>query len=163
MTSFSTSTVGPWREARIAGEACHATDRTSSGYRVYSEDDVDRLRFVTLARSLGLPLDDIREILGLRDRGEAPCGYVRDVIARQVVAMDERLRELEEMAVELRRLQRLSRQLGDMASDAPCVCHILEGTGGGVGRGGQSEESGAVVTGTGQITGARSDSSVRRH
>ena len=52
-------------------------ERTASGYRAYSAADVERLRFVTLARSLGLGLDDIRDILGLRDRGEAPCGYVR--------------------------------------------------------------------------------------
>ncbi|MCL1692465.1 MAG: MerR family transcriptional regulator, partial [Actinomycetia bacterium] len=51
--------------------------RTSSGYRDYGAADIDRLRFVTLARSLGVGLDDIRQILGLRDEGEAPCTYVR--------------------------------------------------------------------------------------
>ena len=58
-------------------------ERTSSGYRAYSRADVERLRFVTLARSLGLGLDDIRDILALRDRGEAPCGYVRGVLDQQ--------------------------------------------------------------------------------
>ncbi|MCL1593249.1 MAG: MerR family transcriptional regulator, partial [Actinomycetia bacterium] len=51
--------------------------RTSSGYRDYEATDIERLRFVTLARSLGVGLDDIRQILGLRDEGEAPCTYVR--------------------------------------------------------------------------------------
>lgn len=46
-------------------------ERTPAEYRSYGPADADRLRFV--AWSLGLSLDDVREILGLRDRGEAPC------------------------------------------------------------------------------------------
>lgn len=101
-------------------------DRTPAGYRAYLLADEKRLRFVTLARSLGLALDDIREILGLRDRGEAPCGYVRDVLDRQVAATDERIRQLEELAGELRRLRSLAQALPDISSNDPCVCHILE-------------------------------------
>lgn len=104
-------------------------DRTPSGYRRYSAADVERLRFVTLARSLGLGLDDIREILGLRDRGEAPCGYVRDVLDRQVDAVAERIDQLEALSAELRRLQRVARTLPDIGSNDPCVCHILQPAG----------------------------------
>lgn len=101
-------------------------DRTASGYRTYSEADVERLRFVTLARSLGLGLDDIRDILGFRDRGEAPCGYVRAVLDRQVDAVAERIRQLEALSAELVRLQRVARTLPDIGADDPCVCHILQ-------------------------------------
>lgn len=104
-------------------------ERTPSGYRSYSVDDVERLRFVTLARSLGIGLDDIREILGLRDRGEAPCRYVRAVLDRQVDAVAERIGRLETLSEELRRLQRLARTLPDVDSDDPCVCHILQPAG----------------------------------
>jgi DNA-binding transcriptional MerR regulator len=103
-------------------------ERTSSGYRSYTPDDVERVRFVTLARSLGLHLEDIRQILGLRDRGEAPCRFVRDVLDRQVDAVEERIRQLQELSAELRRLRRKARSLGDMASEDPCVCHILQST-----------------------------------
>ncbi|GBD84895.1 mercuric resistance operon regulatory protein [bacterium BMS3Abin02] len=103
--------------------------RIASGYRSYSAADVERLRFVTLARSLGIGLDDIREILGLRDRGEAPCGYVRGVLDRQVDAVAERIRRLEALSEELRRLQGLARTLPDIGSEDPCVCHILHPAG----------------------------------
>lgn len=43
-------------------------ERKSNGYRLYSEDDVERVRFVVGARSLGFSLDDIAEILARRDR-----------------------------------------------------------------------------------------------
>lgn len=103
--------------------------RTTSGYRAYSSADVDRLRFVSLARSLGIGLDDIRQILGLRDRGEAPCGYVRGVLDRQVETVDERIQQLQALSEELRRLQRVARTLPDIGAEDPCICHILEPAG----------------------------------
>jgi DNA-binding transcriptional MerR regulator len=101
-------------------------ERTPSGYRAYSSADVGRLRFVTLARSLGIGLDDIRQILGLRDHGEAPCAYVRGVLDRQVDAVDERIVQLQALSEELRRLQRAAKTLPDIGAEDPCVCHILE-------------------------------------
>lgn len=101
-------------------------DRTQAGYRDYVPADEKRLRFVTLTRSLGLALDDIREILALRDRGEAPCGYVRQLLDRQVSDTEERIGQLEDLAGELRRLRSLASTLPDLGSNDPCVCHILE-------------------------------------
>ena len=101
-------------------------ERTPAGYRAYSGADVERLRFVNLARSLGLGLDDIRDILALRDRGEAPCGYVRGMLDRQVEAVAERITQLEALSDELARLQGLARTMPDIAPDDPCVCHILQ-------------------------------------
>ncbi len=100
--------------------------RTPSGYREYDDSDIERLRFIKLAQSLGLALDDIREILALRDRGEAPCPYVRDVIESQTAAIEERIRELERLRTQLRKLRRVARALPDDASDNGCVCHILQ-------------------------------------
>jgi MerR family transcriptional regulator, copper efflux regulator len=104
-------------------------ERTASGYRSYSPEDVERLRFVTLARSLGVGLDDIRQILGLRDQGEAPCSYVRGVLERQVDAVEERIEQLQALSEELGRLQEAARTLPDIGSDDPCVCHILQPAG----------------------------------
>jgi len=103
--------------------------RTRSGYRAYTSEDVERLRFVTLARSLGVGLDDIRQILALRDEGEAPCSYVRGVLDRQVDAVEERIRQLQALSKELRRLQEAARSLPDTGADDPCVCHILQPAG----------------------------------
>jgi DNA-binding transcriptional MerR regulator len=47
--------------------------RAGNGYRIYGSADVNRLRFIAGARSLGFSLDDVQEALALRDRGEAPC------------------------------------------------------------------------------------------
>jgi DNA-binding transcriptional MerR regulator len=101
-------------------------ERTPGGYRSYGPADADRLHFVALARSLGLALDDIREILGLRDRGEAPCAHVRDLLDRHAERVEERIGDLERLADELQRLRRRARTLPDTPVGDPCVCHILE-------------------------------------
>ena len=79
--------------------------RTSSGYRDYAEDDAERLTFVKTAQRLGLSLDEIREILALRERGQQPCGYVAGVLRRQVADLDRRIREMGELRDELKRLE----------------------------------------------------------
>ncbi|GGF34835.1 MerR family transcriptional regulator [Marmoricola endophyticus] len=49
-------------------------ERTPSGYRKYSEADMDRLRYVLRAQKQYLPLRVIREQLAAIDRGEVPTG-----------------------------------------------------------------------------------------
>jgi DNA-binding transcriptional MerR regulator len=76
-------------------------DRTASGYRAYDEADVERLAFIRSAQRLGLALDEIREVLALRERGEVPCGYVRELISKEIVDVDRRLEELRGLRQEL--------------------------------------------------------------
>lgn len=79
--------------------------RTASGYRSYEDADAERLRFIRTAQRLGLSLDEIREIIAFRDRGERPCGYVAGVLDRQVQGLDRRIEEMRQLRDELRQLQ----------------------------------------------------------
>ena len=88
-----------------------APRRLPSGYRDYSEDDLQRVVFVRTAQRLGLPLSDIGEILAFKERGETPCGYVRAVLARQVAELDDRIGELIALRDQLRALQAATRDL----------------------------------------------------
>jgi MerR family transcriptional regulator, copper efflux regulator len=49
--------------------------RTAAGYRVYGEEAVERLRFIGAAKHLGLALDDIGELLHVRESGA--CAEVK--------------------------------------------------------------------------------------
>ncbi|MFB6517367.1 MerR family transcriptional regulator [Streptomyces sp. NPDC056401] len=40
-------------------------ERTPAGYRLYGEDAVDRLAFISAAKHLGLPLEEVAELLGV--------------------------------------------------------------------------------------------------
>ena len=100
-------------------------DRTESNYRSYDQDDAERVAFIRAARTLGLGIDEIREVLAFQERGEAPCAYVRRVINSKAHEVDHQIEELERLRKELRRLSRLARNLPDPSADAG-VCHILE-------------------------------------
>jgi len=77
--------------------------RTASGYRLYSPDSADRLRFIKKAQNLGLRLDEIKEILDLADRGRCPCGHVQTFLKT-------RLHELQQKIADLRLIERRVKQ-----------------------------------------------------
>lgn len=99
--------------------------RTESGYRDYSPADVELLRFVKRLRSLQLPSNDVKQIIELRIRGQAPCRVVRDAITREAAAIDARIDDLLRLRDELTRLQATADQITDDWPDS-CVCHVLE-------------------------------------
>lgn len=75
--------------------------RTESGYRVYDVSLLDRVRFVRKAQSLGLTLDEIKEIVRLAQRGTCPCGHVHRALAERLKEVDERLKELRSFRADL--------------------------------------------------------------
>jgi DNA-binding transcriptional MerR regulator len=100
-----------------------APARTESGYRTYGQADVERLTFIKTAQRLGLSLNEIGEILAVRDRGEPPCGYVREVLRRQVNDLNERMKEMGRLRDELRRLEA---RASDVAGDTASYCQLIE-------------------------------------
>ncbi|BDB42168.1 MULTISPECIES: MerR family transcriptional regulator [Mycobacterium] len=70
-----------------------ATERTAAGYRLYDERDVELLTFIRRARSLGLHLENIREVLAIRNGGIPPCDAVCVLDAR-IAEVDTAIAEL---------------------------------------------------------------------
>jgi DNA-binding transcriptional MerR regulator len=103
-------------------------ERTASGYRDYDEGYVDRLTFVRTAQRLGIMLDEVREILTFRQRGEAPCGYVRQVLDTQVASIDRRIAELQQMRSQLVELVAEADSLPPAAAGGTCrlIEHVRE-------------------------------------
>src|SRR6478735_1383541 len=82
-----------------------AAERSPSGYRLYSPEAVDRLRFIERAKQLGLPLDEIRDLVAVWDTGR--CAHVQTSLREQVeaksVEVRERLTELTTFSAQLDR------------------------------------------------------------
>ncbi|MBW3667084.1 MAG: MerR family transcriptional regulator [Actinobacteria bacterium] len=103
-----------------------APERMASGYRDYTDEEVDLIRFVRRIRRLEIPLEDVRQIVELRNRGEAPCAVVREVMAREAAAIKSRIRELQELHGELERLQAKAGEFIDVWPQGPSVCQLVE-------------------------------------
>lgn len=96
-------------------------DRTESRYRVYSPDAIRRLGFIVKAKRLGLTLREIREIVGIRDGGQAPCVHLQQLLLRKVREVDRQIAELTSLRQELRSLaRRFGRTLREEGQAAVC-------------------------------------------
>ncbi len=93
--------------------------RTESGYRAYSEADVQTLHFVQKARSLGFPVKDVGALLTLwQDRGRASAD-VKAVALAHVDEIDRKIAELEAMRQTV--LHLAERCHGDDRPDCPIL------------------------------------------
>lgn len=99
--------------------------RSDAGYRWYSPDDVELIRFVSRLRALEFPLNDVKEIVALRRDDKAPCDAVRSAITRELSAIESRITDLERLRAELTTLQAEADGLPDNWPTA-CVCNIIE-------------------------------------
>ncbi|BAS29178.1 MerR family transcriptional regulator [Limnochorda pilosa] len=102
--------------------------RLENGYRAYSPEDVDRLRFVAGARRLDFSLAEIAEILALRDRGEAPCDRVLQAMEEKAREVALRIRQLRALETHLAELRAAARELPvRRPEEGPCICRLVEG------------------------------------
>ena len=93
-TGVSVETLRYYEKRRLL----NAPPRTEGGFRLYSDDAVQQVRFIKQAQSLGLTLDDVQQLLtGRRRRTDlTSCRKVRDLLTRRIVDIDARIKELRE-------------------------------------------------------------------
>ena len=76
--------------------------RQSNGYRIYPAETLPRVQLVRRALAIGFTLDELAEILRVRDMGGAPCHRVRELAKSKLKGVEERVRELLILRDELR-------------------------------------------------------------
>jgi DNA-binding transcriptional MerR regulator len=100
--------------------------RASNRYRLYTEADVEQLRFIVGARALGYPLAEIAGfVAGGRD-GSLHCQQV-------FASLDARLQEVEQRIAEMQAVRATLLHLREEAElrpqpctcDEQCVCHLV--------------------------------------
>lgn len=68
--------------------------RTGSGYRKFSGDYVERLRFIRHAQELGFTLKEVKELLMLRVKAGCSCADVRRRAEAKAAAVDQKIEQL---------------------------------------------------------------------
>jgi MerR family mercuric resistance operon transcriptional regulator/MerR family gold-responsive transcriptional activator of gol and ges genes len=80
------------------------TSRMPSGYRLYGDEALRRLRFIRNAQALGFTLREIDELLSLRIRSTARCGDVQRKAEAKLKQVEVKVRDLRALAKALRGL-----------------------------------------------------------
>jgi Cd(II)/Pb(II)-responsive transcriptional regulator len=99
-----------------------APDRTAGNFRVYGPEHVERLRFIRNCRALDMSHDEIHTLLDLADRAEQGCGAVNEVFDQHITHVDERIRELTHLKLQLATLRQRCQ-----SEQAVQSCGILQG------------------------------------
>ncbi len=70
-------------------------ERKASGYRLYSEEDVKRIRFIKHAQQLGFTLKEIQELLELRIDAGISCEEVRQQAEEKILNVEQKIANLQ--------------------------------------------------------------------
>ncbi len=68
--------------------------RTAAGYRSYSTEAVRLIRFIKRAQELGFTLDEIEDLLRLREDRRSTCGEVKAAAAAKLAHIDRKIADL---------------------------------------------------------------------
>ena len=103
-------------------------DRSVSGRRLYTADEIAKLRFVKRCRDLGFPMSIIQTLLSLNDEQGRSCKEVKTMAEDQLVAINAKINNLERLRAALQSLSTSCDHgtsscpmLDSLMSDAPTV------------------------------------------
>jgi Cu(I)-responsive transcriptional regulator len=101
--------------------------RRTSGYREFPDEAVRVVRFVKRAQDLGFTLDEIEELLKLRNDRRRDRGRIRTVAGKRVREIERKITELQAMK------QALSQLIHCCEEGATLECPIIEALDGAAG------------------------------
>ncbi len=120
-TGVSAKAVRLWESKGLLPAAA----RTEAGYRLFTEDDLDVLRFIRQAKALGLTLPEIKDIIDLQRDGATPCGRVTELLDTHIAEIDRTLADLRALRRSLTSVRRQARE-GQRRGEHAVVCRIIE-------------------------------------
>ena len=93
--------------------------RSESGYRLYSEEDAVKIRFIKNAQKLGFTLKEIGDLLKLRVRQSAPSESVLIRAQKKLEEIEKKIRDLRSMKKTLQILAGRCQAEGPTSACAP--------------------------------------------
>lgn len=81
------------------------SSRTDSGYRVYTDSDAARLRFILRAKAVGFTLNEISELLSIElDKSNWACADVKGMVDVKLAQVQAKIAELSHFCSSLQSL-----------------------------------------------------------
>jgi len=99
--------------------------RTEAGYRDYCVSALNRVQFILAGQRVGLSLRELREILEVRDSGDAPCARALALVDQRLREIEQRLANLTAMRAELSAISEAGRSIDPADCDEACICMVI--------------------------------------
>ncbi len=101
--------------------------RSEGGFRIYSEETIERIRFIRKAQTFGLTLAEIKEIMTESRKGlERCCHHVNRVFSRKLGELEIKIKELQAMKKSLRTLMKSWIPMEAAKKESFIVCPQIE-------------------------------------
>ena len=88
--SVNTDTLRYYEKIHLLG----LIKRSENGIRLYGEDDIARVTFIKQAQKVGFSLEEIAQLLKFRDDPIKSKSRVRELVAKKLVVIEQRIQDL---------------------------------------------------------------------
>lgn len=101
--------------------------RSEGGFRLYSDTEIQKLRFIKKAQGLGFSLKEIKAVMRESQKGLGNCcGYVERLIKDKLLELDAKFRELKAMRSDLQGMLRQWIPAGEARKRKFIICPQIE-------------------------------------
>jgi len=98
-TGLSADTIRFYERERLL----QRPSRTTGGFRLYSKSDIADLDFIRSAQNLGFSLQEVRDLLALRNSRHPDCSQVEKMLEGKIASVRAKIDALRTLERELRR------------------------------------------------------------
>lgn len=121
-TALSIDAIRFYERRKLLPPAFRSTGR----FRLYTADDIERLRFVQRMQLLGFSLEEIKQLMTIRADKAHACAAVRQFLRGKLQDVRTKVRELQQLETELKAdLRKCNRALKQQRGKT-CACPLLD-------------------------------------
>lgn len=103
-----------------------ATRDPQNGYKIYDDVALQRLQFISQARSLGFSLKDIKGILNNAEQGQSPCPLVRGLLLEKITDTEKEISHLKNKLALMKKTFVDWQGISDAVPSGHSVCPLIE-------------------------------------
>lgn len=101
--------------------------RSEGGFRLFGQRQIQDLKFIRKSQELGFSLNEIRELLLVRDESVPSCSHVRELLERKLTTVREKIDELQKLEGSLKSaLHKCARELKTSSPSHTVACPVLD-------------------------------------
>jgi DNA-binding transcriptional MerR regulator len=104
------------------------SNRSQTGYRLYSPSDIEKLKFIIRAKDFGLTLEEIKSILSLTEEGLCLSvkQHVGELLTLKITEIEGRIKDLQSLKEDFTKLRSSLENKENHHSTPHASCSCLE-------------------------------------